>query len=229
MPVRGANVSSTRTDSLPSTPQRQCNPTHDNHGLQGSIMVVIGSPAAPRCGLWRRRARIASDEHRRNAIPKNRDRGMARYPPLIGGGFLYGGLAAAYHRHRRCPESRADQKHRTEFAPLLVQEFGRDRNSRSSRLGNPEPGASRGTCSTRLNSGNQSCDQSCTFPIGSYKLSPCCESSSEERSAGNLHATFCGNRGRATASGDPVVSSNGHPYRDPRSVTDIRAGVLHWV
>src|SRR6201998_634854 len=66
------------------------------------------------------------------------------------------------------------------------------------------PGASRGTCSTRSNSGNRSCDQSCTFPIGSYKLSQCCESSSEERSAGNLHATFCGNRGRATASGDPV-------------------------
>src|SRR6266446_1994097 len=66
------------------------------------------------------------------------------------------------------------------------------------------PGASRGTCSTRSNSGNRSCDQSCTFPIGSYKLSQGCESSSEERSAGNLHATFCGNRGRATASGDPV-------------------------
>jgi hypothetical protein len=90
-----------------------------------------------------RRARIASDEHRRNAIPKNRDRGMARYPPLIGAGFLYGGLAAAYHRHRRRPESRADQKHRTEFAPLLVQQFGRDRNSRSSRLGNPEDTAAR--------------------------------------------------------------------------------------
>src|ERR1700730_7560691 len=66
------------------------------------------------------------------------------------------------------------------------------------------PGASRGTGSTRSNSGNRSCDQSCTFPIGSYKLSQCCESSSEESSAGNLHATFCGNRGRATASGDPV-------------------------
>jgi hypothetical protein len=62
--------------------------------------------------------------------------------------------------------------------------------------------------------GHRSCDQSCTFPIGSYKLSQCCESSSEERSAGNLHATFCGNRGRATASGDPVVPSNGHPYRN---------------
>jgi hypothetical protein len=33
-----------------------------------------------------------------------------------------------------------------------------------------------------------------------------CEPSSEERSAGNPHATFCGNRGRATASGDPVES-----------------------
>jgi len=39
---------------------------------------------------------------------------------------------------------RADKKHRTEFAPLLlVQEFGRDRNSRSSRLGNPEDTAAR--------------------------------------------------------------------------------------
>jgi hypothetical protein len=60
-----------------------------------------------------------------------------------GAGFLYGGLAAAYHRHRPRPESRADQKHRTEFAPLLVQQFGRDRNSRSSRLGNPEDTAAR--------------------------------------------------------------------------------------
>ncbi len=32
----------------------------------------------------------------------------------------------------------------------------------------------------------------------------CCESSSEERSAGNSHATICGNRRWATASGDPV-------------------------
>ena len=32
----------------------------------------------------------------------------------------------------------------------------------------------------------------------------CCESSSEERSAGNPHATICGNRRWATASGDPV-------------------------
>ena len=33
----------------------------------------------------------------------------------------------------------------------------------------------------------------------------CCESSVEERGAGKLHATFCGNRGRAIAPGDPVA------------------------
>ena len=33
----------------------------------------------------------------------------------------------------------------------------------------------------------------------------CCEPSSEERSAGKPHATFCGNRRWATASGDPVL------------------------
>src|SRR5713101_203047 len=32
----------------------------------------------------------------------------------------------------------------------------------------------------------------------------CCESSSEERSAGNPHATFCGSRRWVTAVGDPV-------------------------
>ena len=32
----------------------------------------------------------------------------------------------------------------------------------------------------------------------------CCESLIEERSAGNPHATFCGNRRRVTAFGDPV-------------------------
>jgi len=49
----------------------------------------------------------------------------------------------------------------------------------------------------------------------------------EERSAGNPHATFCGNRRRVTASGDPVlkgkflwathlrgVPGNWHSYRD---------------
>jgi hypothetical protein len=38
----------------------------------------------------------------------------------------------------------------------------------------------------------------------SCKLSPCCEAPSDERSAGNLHATFCGSRERATALGHPV-------------------------
>ena len=42
----------------------------------------------------------------------------------------------------------------------------------------------------------------------------------EERGAGNLHATFCGNRRRATASGDPVARSNPRPYRDHRLKRD---------
>jgi hypothetical protein len=33
----------------------------------------------------------------------------------------------------------------------------------------------------------------------SCKLSPCCEATSDERSAGNLHAAFCGSRVRVTA------------------------------
>ena len=32
----------------------------------------------------------------------------------------------------------------------------------------------------------------------------CCEALPEERSAGNPHATFCGNRWQATATDDPV-------------------------
>src|SRR5271157_4506514 len=64
--------------------------------------------------------------------------------------------------------------------------------------------ALRGTCSTRSSSGYRYCDQSFISPTGSYKLSQCCEPSSEERSAGKPHATFCGNRRWATASGDPV-------------------------
>ena len=63
---------------------------------------------------------------------------------------------------------------------------------------------SHGMCSTRSRHGLQLCDRSCSFLTRSYSLSLCCEPTSEERSAGNLHATFCGSRGRATASGDPV-------------------------
>src|SRR5271165_6667879 len=62
----------------------------------------------------------------------------------------------------------------------------------------------RGMCSTRSSSGNRYCDQSFISPTGSYKLLQCCEPSFEERSAGKPHATFCGNRRWATASGDPV-------------------------
>ncbi len=42
--------------------------------------------------------------------------------------------------------------------------------------------------------------------IGSSRHSLCCETLSEERSAGNPHATFCGSRRRVTASGDPVCA-----------------------
>ena len=48
------------------------------------------------------------------------------------------------------------------------------------------------------------CDQSCISPTGSCKLSLRCEATSDERSAGKPHATFCGSRGRATAPGHPV-------------------------
>ena len=44
----------------------------------------------------------------------------------------------------------------------------------------------------------------------------CCETPAEERSAGNPHATFCGNWRRATASSDPVPKVKSlrptHPY-----------------
>jgi hypothetical protein len=39
---------------------------------------------------------------------------------------------------------------------------------------------------------------------GSFRHSLCCECLSEERSARNPHATFCGSRRRVTASGHPV-------------------------
>ena len=49
----------------------------------------------------------------------------------------------------------------------------------------------------------------------------CCESPAEERSAGNPHATFCGNRRQATASGDPVPAVKScrptHPFICGRS------------
>ncbi len=52
--------------------------------------------------------------------------------------------------------------------------------------------------------------------IGSSRHSLCCESLSEERSAGNPHATFCGSRRWVTASGDPVNGPKRHESRPPR-------------
>ncbi len=50
--------------------------------------------------------------------------------------------------------------------------------------------------------------------VGKELLLLRCEALCEERSAGNPHATFCGSRRRATASGDPVERGNPFPYRD---------------
>ena len=65
--------------------------------------------------------------------------------------------------------------------------------------------ALRGRPLTRSNSGHRCCDPSCASRTGSCKHSQCCESTAEERGAGKPHATTCGNRGRVTASGDPVL------------------------
>src|SRR4029450_596145 len=48
--------------------------------------------------------------------------------------------------------------------------------------------------------------QSSACPIHGSSNTPCCESSSEERSARNPHATFCGSRRWVTAVGDPVLT-----------------------
>ena len=70
--------------------------------------------------------------------------------------------------------------------------------------------------STESRRGFHCYDLSCISRTGSYKLSRRCAVPSDERSAGKLHATFCGSRGWVTASGDPVrggaamVTLNGH-------------------
>jgi len=48
----------------------------------------------------------------------------------------------------------------------------------------------------------------------SFSHTLCCEPLPEERSAGNPHATFCGNRWQATATDDPVGA--GQPAFLPR-------------
>ena len=63
----------------------------------------------------------------------------------------------------------------------------------------------------RINSGIRYCDQSYTSHTGSCRRSQCCEPIFEERSAGNPHATFCGSRRRATASGDLVTEGASPP------------------
>ncbi len=71
-----------------------------------------------------------------------------------------------------------------------------------------------GRSSIRSGRSLRCCDQSCISHTGSCRLSLRCKSTSEERGAGNLHATFRGSRRRVTASGHPVVSGDRHPYRD---------------
>ena len=66
----------------------------------------------------------------------------------------------------------------------------------------------RGKCSSGSKSGFRYSDHGWLFPMGSSSPLLCCESTSEERSAGNRHATLCGSRKRVTASGDPVKQGN---------------------
>jgi len=53
--------------------------------------------------------------------------------------------------------------------------------------------------------GGRYSDHAWPYHTGSSRHSLCCEALSEERSAGNPHATFCGSRRRVTASGHPVT------------------------
>ena len=59
---------------------------------------------------------------------------------------------------------------------------------------------SAGSNSSESKNNSRCCDQSCPFLIRSYKLSPYCESTSDEPSVGNLHAGFCESRRWVTAS-----------------------------
>src|SRR3954452_23017031 len=58
-------------------------------------------------------------------------------------------------------------------------------------------------------------DEPPTMETGLERIADkCCEPTPEERSAGNLHATFCGRRRQATASASRWAFSNGRPYRE---------------
>src|SRR5689334_10674134 len=63
-----------------------------------------------------------------------------------------------------------------------------------------------GRSSARSRRDVRCCVQNGDFLTESCRPSQCCEPPVEERGAGKPHATFCGNRGRATAPGDPVVA-----------------------
>jgi group II intron reverse transcriptase/maturase len=78
-----------------------------------------------------------------------------------------------------------------------------------------------GTPSTRSNSGRRCCDPNCASHTGSCRHSRCCEPTTEERGARNPHATFCGNRGRATASGDPVGEEQSSSLPRPKLLRGI--------
>src|SRR3954453_18517232 len=49
-----------------------------------------------------------------------------------------------------------------------------------------------------------------------------CESTPEERSAGNLHATFCGRRRQVTASAHPVCALKAHETMSPEMATAVK-------
>ncbi len=78
-------------------------------------------------------------------------------------------------------------------------------------------GRSGGSNSSRSRSGFRCCDQSCISLTRSCKLSPRCEATSDERSAGNLHATFCGSRGAGDRPRPP--GGTGQLVSLPRSPT----------
>jgi len=60
----------------------------------------------------------------------------------------------------------------------------------------------------------------------SCRLLQCCETPAEERSAGNPHATFCGNGRRATASCDPVGEEKSSSLPRPFPWTSAYVGCL---
>lgn len=61
---------------------------------------------------------------------------------------------------------------------------------------------------------------------GSCKRSRCCESTAEERSAVTPHATFCGSRGRVTASDDPVENEEFLAFCHCLSMTGLPGDVF---